>query len=68
MDDLNISVLGIVEDDIKSLIDTDKKAKLTNQELRFLVLYFNRRIRLTQVTTTYRIRGYGKLPHEFNGF
>ena len=41
MDDLNISVLGIVEDDIKSLIDTDKKAKLTNQELRFLVLYFN---------------------------
>jgi hypothetical protein len=29
---------------------------------------FNRRIRLTQVTTTYRIRGYGRLPHEFNGF
>jgi hypothetical protein len=27
----------------------------------------NRLIRLTQVTTTYRIRGYGRLPHEFNG-
>jgi hypothetical protein len=26
------------------------------------------RIRLTQVTTTYRIRGYGRLPREFNGF
>jgi hypothetical protein len=30
--------------------------------------YGNRRIRLTQVTTTYRIRGYGSLPQEFNGF
>ncbi len=29
--------------------------------------FIYRRIRLTQVTTTYRIRGYGSLPHEFNG-
>jgi hypothetical protein len=41
MDDIDISVLGIDDKDIKSLIDTDKKEKLTNQELRFLVLYFN---------------------------
>jgi len=41
IDDIDISVLGIDEKDIKSLIDTDKKGKLTNQELRFLVLYFN---------------------------
>jgi hypothetical protein len=40
-DDIDISVLGINEDNIKSLIDTDKKEKLTNQELHFLVLYFN---------------------------
>ena len=26
-----------------------------------------RLIRFTQVTTTYRICGYGRLPHEFNG-
>jgi len=29
--------------------------------------YYFRLIRLTQVTTTYRICGYGRLPHEFNG-
>ena len=39
-DDIDISVLGIVEDHIKGLIDTDKKEKLTVQELRFLVIYF----------------------------
>jgi hypothetical protein len=40
-DDIDISVLGIDEKDIQSIIDTDKKEKLTTQELRFLVLYFN---------------------------
>ena len=45
-------------------------AKLpANRGAKIQVPNFNyRRIRLTQVTTTYRIRGYGKLPHEFNGF
>jgi hypothetical protein len=40
MDDIDISVLGIDDKNIKSLIDTDKKEKLTNQELRFLAIYF----------------------------
>jgi hypothetical protein len=41
IDDIDISVLGLIQDDIKTSEDIDKKGKLTVQELRFLNIYFN---------------------------